>query len=475
MRNRRSKFALAWAVLILIAATSFAGAQDVRDLIVTVDDDTASRFCAVSPDALDDGELCKVSDATSSIPNLAPFDRTTGSRPVALVADTCADTLYIGDARGPAGDRTGGIRVVRNWFPPDFNAGPVTGFSDVLVRNPHPEQAGLNGLTAVGLNRAGERVFLTGDRFTGRLYRVTIAEDDSSVWDIITQTPARPTATCDRDNPPGMPGSTCIGAGINNLELDNQGRIWIPVSTARGPGGVALGEERRDGFIMMVKINGGLKNLLNLPRGGLRGAARSTLFFAGEGEGFFLANGLRLDPQGEYVYMAETVSETPRVVRMKIMKQRGKTTLGEPETYVEFPKNTLFWGNSNPGPDEIAFDEDGNLYIVLVFANALVVVPHDAADDADTIREVHTVFQAANVAAMETFTLKLEGSEPIVGSDFGPLTALGPFTNNPVGISFGGPDRMRIFVNSRGTDTHTFMGLVPGVTGAISFCQSRRE
>jgi len=425
---------------LALSGPSFA--EDISTL--TTDISNAGALCADSTN-FQNGEnvFCKVSDNSAG-----------GVRPVSSVIDPCTGTVFAGDARTVAGARMGGIRVIPNWF--DSNFDPAQ--DEVFIANPLDEPAGLNGLDAMN-----ESTLVTGDRFTGRVYFVNL---HTGKWEFQFQTEARQGVTIGSEacfgpgaEEPG-PGSACIGPGINNIEIDDKGRIWAPVTTRRGPGGVALSDAIPDGYVV------------------LREKGREPVeFFGGVGEGFRLANGLRVDPAGEYVYLVETLGTPPRIVRMKIIDERGRTTLGEPEDYVLFPSSEweAGFGPVNPGPDDIAFDEDGNLYVVMVFTSALVVIPPVEADtELPSLRPVHIVFDATtpnpedHERALADFTGLLnmtfeERGRGITGADFLPLTAGTVFTNNPTGLSFGGLDRKRIFINSRGSDVHTFEGLVPGV------------
>lgn len=451
--------------ILALAATIGVGApaaadDTVTNLTVNTNNDGLT-LCKDDLKSLDLG-VCKVSDASTG-----------GVRPVSAVIDPCSGTVYAGDARGPGGAREGGIRVIQNWFDPGFD--PAT--DDFLIQDPNspsPDQAGKNGIAYVGTNADGNLVFLTGDRFNGRLYRVTIDESNptNADWDFMFQSIGDEANGCinpDATDTAGGPGSDCIGPGINNLEIDSKGRIWYPITTRRGPGAAALSDRQRDGFIQLVEVEGGTDAILNADGATLADKVTATEFFGARGQGFFLANGLRIHPGGQYAYMAETLAEPPRVVRMEIRENGGNTTLGPPETFVEFP--TDLWGG-NAGPDEIAFDLEGNLYVMLIFANALVVVPDSANALPVKKRPVHTIFRQTNQAALAAFSPRL-GNEQITGGAFVPLAqgtifldppnGGGRAVDNPTGLAFGGPDLKRIFITTRGQNMYTFQGLVPGM------------
>ncbi len=447
-------------ILALAAVLGFAvsaAAEDIRDF--TVDDlSTGAELCAdIGTDV-----ICKAAN-----------EATGGVRPVSAVIDPCTNTIYTGDARGPGGARFGGIRVIQNWFDPTYN--PAT--DDFLLQDPNsPDfaQAGKNGIAYVG-ETATDLVFLTGDRFNGRIHRVKISKSDpmDTEWTFMFQAIGDEENGCtnpDATEPPGD-NTDCIGPGVNNLEIDASGRIWFPITTRRGPGAAALSDKRPDGYIQLLEIDGGVDAILNTDS--FDGIAHGTEFFGEPGEGFELANGARVDPTGKWLYMAETLADPPRVVRMRIItKGRGRTVLGPVQTFVTFPAEDPRWPGGNPGPDEIAFDVEGNLYVMLIFANALVVIPRDAEDDPLTKREIHTIFADTNVAALAEFSPKL-GNQPITGGAFPPLAAGTIFldppgggpgqVDNPTGLAFGGPDLKRIFITTRGQNMYTFEGPIAGL------------
>ena len=450
-----------FSTLAVAAAIGFAGlaaAEEVSITNLTINtDNDGLTLCEADLKNLDLG-VCKVANEESG-----------GVRPVSAVIDPCTNTIYTGDARGPGGARFGGIRVIQNWFKRRFQPHK----DDFLLQDPNsPDlaQAGKNGIAYVG-ETDSDLVFLTGDRFNGRIHRVKVSKSDpmDTEWTFMFQAIGDEANGCtnpDTTEPPG-PNSNCIGPGVNNLEIDASGRIWFPITTRRGPGAAALSNKLPDGYIQLLEIDGGVEAILNAASFG--GIAHGTEFFGGPGEGFELANGLRIHPSGQYAFMAETLADPPRVVRMEIIEDMGVTSLGAPETFVEFPADS--WGG-NPGPDEIAFDLQGNLYVMLIFANALVVIPDGAGELPVSSSQIHTIFRQTNQAALAEFSPRL-GNEQITGGAFPPLAAGtifldppgggGAQVDNPTGLAFGGPDLKRIFITTRGQNMYTFQGLVPGM------------
>lgn len=120
--------------------------------------------------------------------------------------------------------------------------------------------------------------------------------------------------------------------------IDFRGRLWVSNSTAREDLDSSLQNPLPDGCVVMIE----------------NGQARIMA------EGISFANGLTLDKQEHYLYVAETMQRD--ILRYKIADDG---TLGEPEVYGPKPLGELGI------PDGIAFDEAGNLWITFPRWNAL--------------------------------------------------------------------------------------------------------
>lgn len=89
-------------------------------------------------------------------------------------------------------------------------------------------------------------------------------------------------------------------------------------------------------------------------------------------EGLAFANGLALSPDGRSLFVAETF--TGRISRAEILRGGG---IGPLETYCELPADGLEEQYMTPGPDGMAFDESGALWVCVYNRNALAVVAPD--------------------------------------------------------------------------------------------------
>ncbi len=87
-------------------------------------------------------------------------------------------------------------------------------------------------------------------------------------------------------------------------------------------------------------------------------------------DGLCFANGLALSPDGEWLYVAETLTGT--ITRARI--RRGGD-LGTTETFFVFePDGREAESMGVPGPDGIGFDAAGNLWVALYNRRTLAVV-----------------------------------------------------------------------------------------------------
>ncbi|MCX7982840.1 MAG: SMP-30/gluconolactonase/LRE family protein [Syntrophales bacterium] len=163
--------------------------------------------------------------------------------------------------------------------------------------------------------------------------------------------------------------------------VDTKGRLWVSNSTYRSDVQDALQHPAPDGCIILyteekVKI---------------------------VAEGIYFANGLALDKEEKYLFVAETMKR--RVIRFPILPD---STLGPPEVY-----GPPFLGRLG-FPDGIAFDEADNLWVTLPMENAIGIITLGG--------EFHKV---------------LEDKE-------------GKVIRQPSNICFGGPDRKTAFIGSLG-------------------------
>jgi sugar lactone lactonase YvrE len=174
--------------------------------------------------------------------------------------------------------------------------------------------------------------------------------------------------------------------------LDRQGRLWVSNSSARTDLMQAILEPSGDGFLYCVRDG------------------RSEIV----AEDLWFANGVAVDVDERFVYVAE--SSAMRVTRFPI---RPDGTVGAREQYGP---------DLGTAPDGIAFDEAGNLWVVLPMPNALGIITPSG------------------------------GWEIVVEDPDAKVMRL------PTNICFGGPDRRTAYVgNLMGPGLPTFRVPVPGM------------
>ncbi len=123
--------------------------------------------------------------------------------------------------------------------------------------------------------------------------------------------------------------------------LDSQGRLWVSNSTALSDVDSALKGAIPDGSLVLIED----------------GLARIVA------EGICFANGIALDAEEKYIYVAESTKR--RVVRFRLERDG---TLGPMEVY-----GPGFLGRLGY-PDGIALDEAGNLWITFPVWNAIGLI-----------------------------------------------------------------------------------------------------
>jgi gluconolactonase len=130
---------------------------------------------------------------------------------------------------------------------------------------------------------------------------------------------------------------------INFVLRDSRDRLWITVSTLVNPWSEAIRTGLFDGYLIL------------LDERGARVAA----------DGFHFTNEVRLDADEEWIYVAETTAK--RVTRLRVQPDG---TLTDREVY----------GPSSLGDglvDGICFDDYGNLWATMIFADRLVAITPD--------------------------------------------------------------------------------------------------
>ena len=128
---------------------------------------------------------------------------------------------------------------------------------------------------------------------------------------------------------------------VNFVHRDEQGRIWISVSTWRLPRDRAFHHEVRDGFVILLDAHG----------------ARIVA------DGLGYTNEVKVDPSGEWLYLNETIAR-----RLSRFRLTG-SALGPRETVVEYLDGVI--------PDGFEFDVEGGVWCASVMSNRLVRVAPD--------------------------------------------------------------------------------------------------
>jgi sugar lactone lactonase YvrE len=216
--------------------------------------------------------------------------------------------------------------------------------------------------------------------------------DDGGVWRLDRAGDLTPILT-EVDGVPVPPA--------NFVTVDEQGRIWISVSTRLAPRQQAWRADVGDGFVALIDGSG--------PR-----------IVA---DGLHYTNEVRPDPEGNWLYVVETFGR--RVSRWPI---RAGATLGTAETVFSMDQGFF--------PDGFAFDEDGGLWVTSLVSNRIVRFSHDRLEtiledvNPDFVERVEQAFASRSMAAEHLGRI--------------PGTLLQQVTS----LAFGGPDRRTVYLGS---------------------------
>lgn len=193
---------------------------------------------------------------------------------------------------------------------------------------------------------------------------------------------------------------------VNFVGLDQEGRIWISVSTRAVPRHPSFKKGWADGFIAVHD----------------RGATR----IVADGIGF--TNEAIVDPTGMWLYVNETVGQ--RTSRYPI---RADASLGPRETVAEYPPGTF--------PDGFTFDSEGDIWTVSVASNRIIHVDRDG--------KPNIVIEDADEQGMEKLNAAFDRGEPVRDMiEIGGTRPLG----NIASIGFGGPDLRMVYMGSLSND-----------------------
>ncbi|MBK6295841.1 MAG: SMP-30/gluconolactonase/LRE family protein [Rhodoferax sp.] len=130
----------------------------------------------------------------------------------------------------------------------------------------------------------------------------------------------------------------------NYVVEDAHGRTWITVSTRLAPRALGYRKTCNDGFVVMVDAKG----------------ARIVA------DGLGYTNECALDPSGQWLYVNETF--TRRLSRFAV---RSDGSLGPKQVVTEFGAGTF--------PDGLAFDVQGDVWVVSIVSNRVIRVARDGS------------------------------------------------------------------------------------------------
>lgn len=179
----------------------------------------------------------------------------------------------------------------------------------------------------------------------------------------------------------------------NFVHRDARGRVWVTVSTRLQPRMRGYRDDIADGFIILADDRG--------------------VRIAAEGIGY--TNECLLHPDGKRLFVNETFSK-----RVSFFDVADDGTLSKKQVFRDLGDGEF--------PDGLAFDENGDVWVVCIVSNRLLRLGLDGSrdtiiDDADPDRIAWVE---------EAFQKKMMGKEH--------LQASGSLFKNVSSIAFGGPD-----------------------------------
>ena len=264
------------------------------------------------------------------------------------------DGRALADGRIVVGDEESGLRIIEK----DGKSRAFGKFKQIgWIHRPPENTAGPNG---VFMEKDGRHLLLA-DVYGGKIYRVDTDTEDVKM---IYQHPF----------------------GINSVIRDSKGTIWFTQSAKNLPEKgaadlfAAVNQPVNSGAVFYLKSSGDEFETK-------AEAAAANIYFA---------NGIALDREEKYLYVAETMMD--RVLRFEI--DVDKKTLTRRETY-----------QSVLTPDNLAFDKDGNLWIASPVSNKVFAVDKKC-------RSLHTIFSAAsesNAKAQDEWMEQSRLGKPLLG------------------------------------------------------------
>lgn len=207
---------------------------------------------------------------------------------------------------------------------------------------------------------------------------------------------------------------------VNFVHLDEEGRVWISVSTWRVPRDRAMHREVADGFVILM-------DAVDRPE---------TARIVADGLGY--TNEVKVDPSGRWLYANETMAR-----RLSRFALTGGG-LGHRQTVVDYIDGVI--------PDGFEFDEDGGVWCASVMSNRLVRVGPDTRQQV----VLEDCDPAEIAAAMGRWRGGGYGREDLMIGAKRPL-------KNIASITFGGPDLKTVYCGSLAGDALvTFRSPVAG-------------
>jgi sugar lactone lactonase YvrE len=151
---------------------------------------------------------------------------------------------------------------------------------------------------------------------------------------------------------------------------DAQGRLWVTVSTRLSPRALGYRKTCNDGFIVCMD----------------NPADPKSARIAADGLGY--TNEIAFDPSGQWLYVNETFAR-----RLSRFSLRADGSLGIKQIVTEFGAGTY--------PDGMAFDVDGNVWVVSIVSNRVIRIAPDGSQEiwledvnADHLAEVEQAYQS---------------------------------------------------------------------------------
>jgi gluconolactonase len=205
---------------------------------------------------------------------------------------------------------------------------------------------------------------------------------------------------------------------VNFVLRDSKNRIWLTISTKVKNWVEAFNPNISDGYIAVVDQDG------------IRVAA----------EGFKFTNEIRFDAKEEYLYIVETNGR-----RISRMKSHSDGTLSDRETF----------GPSDLGgfPDGIAFDNYGNLWGTLIYAEKIFALTPKG--------ELRIIFDDGNPEAIKQLDNHFFTGKVVIEDMIACESSVAPWMAS---ITFGGQDLKTVYVGTlKGTTIPYFRSPVAGL------------